>query len=440
VPIKAREETAGLQVPLDNGGGLILRIGRAIWWTAAAIVVVGAVALGVLAYQPEIAATERPAPASFDKALVERGRVLANYGDCTACHTRPDGPSFAGNFPLKTPFGTIYTSNITPDPDTGIGRWSKEAFRRSLKDGVNRAGHHLYPAFPYDQFTKIKDSDIDAIYAYLMASVEPVREITRDNEFSFPFNIRPTLAVWKLLFLDKTPLQPDPSKDAQWNEGAYLVEGLGHCAACHSPRNLMGARTAPAYGGGSAEGWFAPPLNKDNLSQQPWTKVELVTYLMDGWHSKHGMATGPMTPVVDALHKQNEIDVFAIAAYVGTLRIGEKPIDADAARSAALRLEWGYPEAPPVPKEFSEGAKVFASRCALCHRSNGATVPLALQTSIHAPVPDSVMQVIRNGIKPPTGALGRSMPALGPQMSDAEIAGLVKFLRARFSTQAPWKM
>ena len=416
-----------------------MRIIRIVLWAALGLVVAAAAEFAVLAYQPEMAAMARPEPGSFDQALVERGRVLANYGDCTACHTRPDGPPFAGNFPLKTPFGTIYTSNITPDTETGIGTWSKEAFRRSMKDGVNRTGHHLYPAFPYDQFTKVKDADIDAIYAYLMAAVAPVRETTRDNDFGFPFNIRATLAVWKALFLDKTPFQPNPSKDTAWNEGGYLVEGLGHCAACHSPRNVLGARTTPAYGGGSAEGWYAPPLNKDNLSQQPWTKLELVTYLMDGWQAKHGMAAGPMTPVVDALHKQNEIDVFAIAAYVETLRAGEKPIDQAAARTAALRLEWGNPHAPPVPKEFREGARVFEARCAQCHRSNGATVPLALQTSIHAPVSDSVVQVIRDGIRPPTGALGRSMPAFGSQLSDADINALVKFLRARFSTQPPWK-
>src|SRR5262245_30258760 len=309
-----------------------------------------------------------------------------------------------------------------------------------MKEGVDRTGRHLYPAFPYDQFTKVKEADIDAIYAYLMASIAPVREVTRGHDFGFPYNIRSTLAVWKALFLDKSPFKPDASKDAEWNEGAYLVESLGHCAACHSPRNAMGARTTPAYGGGSAEGWFAPPLNKDNLSQQPWSKVELVVYLMDGWHAKHGMAAGPMTPVVDALHKQNEIDVFAIAAYVGTLRAGEKAVDADAVRTAALKREWGHPEAPPVPNELSAGAKLFETRCASCHRHNGATVPLALQTSIQAPVPDSVVQVIRDGIRPPTGALGRSMPAFAGQLSDADITALAKFMRARFSTQPAWKM
>jgi mono/diheme cytochrome c family protein len=152
------------------------------------------------------------------------------------------------------------------------------------------------------------------------------------------------------------------------------------------------------------------------------------------------MAAGPMTPVVNALHKQNEIDVFAIATYVGTLRVGETPIDEDAAKSAAQRLEWGHPNAPPVPQEHSAGAKVFVARCAQCHRNGGATAPLALQSSIQAPVPDSVQQVIRNGIRPPTGALGRSMPPFGSQLADAEIIALAKFLRARFSARAPWKL
>jgi len=394
--------------------------------------------LGLASRQAELAPIARPDPASFDKKLVERGRVLAGFGDCTACHSREDGAPFAGNYPLRTPFGTIYTSNITPDRDTGIGTWSKDAFRRALKDGVDREGNHLYPAFPYDHFTKVKEDDIEAIYAYLMSAVEPVKEVTRGNELGFPFNIRATLYVWKALFLDKTPFKPDPSKDAEWNEGAYLVEGLGHCGACHTPRNFMGAETSPAYGGGSAEGWYAPPLNADSLSQQPWTKTQYVLYLMDGWQAQHGMAAGPMTPVVNALHKQNEIDVFAIAAYVATLRGAAKPVEEAAAKAAALKLEWGNPDAPPVPNELGEGARVFQARCAQCHHSSGATVPLALETSVNAPLPDSVARVIWSGIKPPQGALGRSMPAFGPQMSEAEMAALVRFLRARFTSRSPW--
>lgn len=419
-----------------------MKTSRSVIWTVLAVAVglgvAGVAGLFWLARQPELAAIARPDPASFDKAMVERGRVLANYGDCTACHTREDGEPFAGNLPLPTPFGTIYTTNITPDVDSGIGGWSKEAFRRAMKEGVDRKGNHLYPAFPYDHFTKVKTEDIDAIYAYLMAGVAPVKEAPRENDLPFPLNIRQTLYVWKALFLDQTPFQPDPTRDAQWNEGAYLVEGLGHCGACHTPRNLMGAETTPAYGGGFAEGWYAPPLNKDALSQLPWTQQELVVYLMDGWHANHGMAAGPMTPVVNALHNQNEIDVFAIATYVQTLRAGEKPIDASAARAAALKREWGHPEAPPVPAEFAAGAKVFAQSCAQCHRNGGATVPLALQTSIHAPDPGSVVHAIWSGIRPPTGALGRSMPAFGPQLTEAETAALVKFLRARYTDKKAW--
>lgn len=411
---------------------------QTILWTVVGLGVAAAAGFGFWAQQPALAPVAQADPAAIDKKLIERGRVLANYGDCHACHTREDGAPYAGNLPISTPFGVIYTSNITPDRDTGIGTWSKEAFHRSMKEGVGRTGNHLYPAFPYDHFTKVKDEDIDAIYAYLMGGVAPVKEMTKPNDLGFPFNIRATLAVWKALFLDKTPFKPDASKDAEWNEGAYLVEGLGHCGACHTPRNAMGARTNAAYAGGSAEGWYAPPLNKDNLSQQPWTKNELVVYLMDGWHANHGMAAGPMTPVVNALHKQNEIDVFAIAAYVADLRKGEKPIDAAATKTVALKREWGHADAPQVPKDFADGAKVFEARCAQCHKANGGTVPLALQTSLNAPVPDSVVHAIWSGIKPPQGALGRSMPAFGPQLSEAEMVALVKFLRARYTNRPAW--
>jgi mono/diheme cytochrome c family protein len=416
-----------------------MKTGRKIVLAVAGLAVLGIGGFAVLAHEREIAPIAKPDPASFDPKIVARGEVLANYGDCTACHTREDGQPFAGNFRLPTPFGVIYSSNITPDVETGIGAWSQDAFRRAMKDGVGRRGEHLYPAFPYDHFTKVKDEDIDAIYAYLMAGVAPVKETMRENELPFPLNIRPILAGWKLLFLDKTPFQPDASKSAEWNEGAYLVEGLGHCGACHTPRNMMGARTTPAYGGGEAEGWYAPPLNKDAISQMPWTKQEMVVYLMDGWHADHGMGAGPMKPVVDALHEQNEIDVFAIAEYVMSLRAGERKIDGPAARAAAVKKEWGHPEAPPVPREHADGAKLFQARCAQCHHVNGGTVPLALQSSIHAPTPGTVVHAIHGGIRPPVGALGRSMPAFGPQLSAAEMTALTTFLRARYApNQKPW--
>jgi mono/diheme cytochrome c family protein len=410
-----------------------MRGSRIALWAAVVLVLVVVAGVLLASRQSEMAPIARPDPASFDKRLVDRGRVLAVFGDCTACHTREDGQPFAGNFALKTPFGVIYTSNITPDPQTGIGTWSKEAFRRAMKEGVDREGDHLYPAFPYDHFTKVTNDDIDAIYAYLMGAVAPVKEETRKNELGFPYNIRATLYVWKALFLDKTPWKPDPTKDAEWNNGAYLVEGLGHCGACHTPRNFMGAETTPVYGGGSAEGWHAPAINKDSISALPWSKAQLVNYLMDGWHRDHGMSAGPMMPVVNSLHKQNEIDVFAIAAYVATLRGGAKPIDEAAVRTAAAKREWGHPEAPAVPKELAEGARVFQARCAQCHRSGGATVSLALQTSVNAPDPSSVAHVIWEGIKPPQGALGRSMPPLGQQMTEAEMIDLVKFVRGRYS-------
>ena len=405
-----------------------------------ALIVAGAAGFAFLAYQPEIAPIARPDPGSFDKALVERGRVLANYGDCTACHTRPDGPPFAGNLPLKTPFGTIYTTNITPDAETGIGTWSKEAFRRSMKDGVDRKGNHLYPAFPYDHFTKVKDADIDAIYAYLMAAVEPVRETTRGNDFGFPFNIRATLAVWKALFLDKTPFKPDPSKDAEWNEGAYLVEGLGHCAACHSPRNIMGARTTPAYGGGSAEGWYAPAAQQGQ-SLAAAVDQDRTRRLPDGRLAPEARHGGRVDDAGRRCPAQAERD----------RRVRDRRL----CRHAARRRETDRRRRRAGPRRSSSsGAIRTRRRC----RRNSARAPRcskrAARSAIAAMAPpcrwrckprftrrcsDSVVQVIRDGIRPPTGALGRSMPAFGPQLSDAEINALVKFLRARFSTQPPWK-
>src|SRR3954463_2480595 len=225
------------------------------------IVVAGAIAGFAVIWRPAIAAVEPPASGSLDPALVKRGRELAAIGNCSDCHRLRGGRAFAGGLPVPTPFGTVYSSNITPDPDTGNGRWSEAAFRRAMRDGVDRDGRHLYPTFPYDHFTHVSDEDDRAIYAYLMTR-RPVYAPARDNQLSFPFNQRIVVAGWKLLFLRHGTYQPDGSKSAEWNRGAYLVEGLAHCGACHTPRNALGAeRTRAAFAGGDVDDWHAYAIN-----------------------------------------------------------------------------------------------------------------------------------------------------------------------------------
>ena len=207
----------------------------------------------------------------------------------------------AGGRPLQTPFGTIYSTNITPDVETGIGAWSYPAFERAMREGIHRDGRHLYPAFPYTHFAKTTDADMQALYAYLMAQ-SPVRAETPSNTLAFPFNLRPLMAGWNALFHKPNVFQPDPTKSATWNRGAYLVEGLGHCGACHSPRNALGAEKANAYlAGGFAEGWEAPALTSLSQAPIPWSEDELYAYLRTGESRFHGVAAGPMAPVVKEL-------------------------------------------------------------------------------------------------------------------------------------------
>ncbi len=411
------------------------------------VLVIAVVAVGAYAWATrhgEIAPIARPDPASFDPALVEQGETLAGFGNCAVCHTAPGGKTFAGGLPLPTPFGVIHTTNITPDPETGIGTWSEAAFVRAMHQGIDREGTQLYPAFPYDFFAKVTTDDLHAIYAYLMTR-EPVVAEPRENDMSFPFNVRPLLAGWNQLFLDDAGWQPDPDRDEEWNRGAYLVEGLGHCGACHSPRNRFGAvDDAHAYAGARAEGWYVPPLSDASPAPVPWTQIALVNYLIDGWDEDHGIAAGPMRPVVDDLYAQSEDDVFAIAAYVMSLK-GEPPVEAEtraeAARTEAERLQWGHPEAPPIPDDplLAKGAAVFEAQCAQCHKAAGVSAPLALTTSINAPDASNLVHVVLKGIQPPPrGSLDRSMPGRALQIDDADMLALAAFVRSRFGSGPEW--
>lgn len=406
-------------------------------------------AAGAYAYanrHPEIASITPPSRDSLDASLVERGEMLAGIGNCAVCHTAEGGVPMSGGFGLPTPFGTIHSTNITPDEETGIGSWSLEAFVRSMRKGVDREGRHLYPAFPYDFYTRVTDDDLAAIYAYLM-SLEPVRAEAPANELGFPFDQRILMAGWNLLFLDEGPKADDADKDDVWNHGRYLTEGLAHCAACHSPRNMLGAAVrsgGDAYSGGEAEGWYAPALNTENPAPIRWNAGTLANYLIDGWDRDHGIAAGPMMPISNDLYHQPEEEVVAIATYVADLMGSAPDQDAtapDSARQRAESLAFGAEDAPALPTDtvLARGAEVFADQCAVCHRADTYTVPLALTGSVNSPDPRNFIQTVMHGIQPaPAGSADRFMPAKGLQIGDDDLIALTAFVRGRFGPGDPW--
>ncbi len=388
----------------------------------AVLLILGAGA-AALVIRPAIAPVQPPDPAGFRNSVVARGAELAAIGDCAVCHTAPDGPPYAGGRALTTPFGTIYASNITPEPATGIGRWSLPAFRRAMRFGIDRTGRHLYPALPYPHFTRATDDDIAAVYAFLMTR-EPTHAATPPNRLPFPFNIRAILAGWNLMFLHPGPWQPDPGRGAMWNRGAYLVEGLGHCGACHTPHNALGAeQTQQALGGGVADGWYAPPLDAASLMRLAWTKDELADYLRAGIERHHGVAAGPMNAVTQELSQVPDADVRAIAAYIAA----------------------GMPAAPPARARDTGGADnaVFDGACGSCHANDAPMMragapPLALSSALAAPTPRNAIQVILQGIPFREGAAAPYMPAYAAVLTDAQVADIVRFLRARYSDGPAW--
>ena len=248
-----------------------------------------------LAWRKSIPPEEAADRTAFDPDLVKRGAELAAVGNCTSCHTVPGGKSFAGGLGIPTPFGTIYSTNITPDPDTGIGRWSEAAFQRAMREGVDREGDHLYPAFPYDHFTRVTDEDNRALYAYPDDAASRCSATPPANDLTFPLNIRPLVAGWKLLYFDDGAFQPDPGQSDEWNRGAYLAEGLGHCGACHTPRNALGAEDArPAF---RRRRWRKAGTPTRSMRPRPrrcrGIAESLAFYLRHGWHAAHGVSRGP---------------------------------------------------------------------------------------------------------------------------------------------------
>ncbi len=368
----------------------------------------------------------------FDATVIARGAQLSAIGNCATCHTRPGGQSFAGGLSLTTPFGVIYSTNITPDVETGIGAWSEAEFLRAMHDGVDRAGRNLYPAFPFDHFTRVTDEDVSAIYAYIMTR-DAVPSRVPANRLMFPMSVRPLLSGWKALYFDRGVYRPDPARSAEWNRGAYLVEGLGHCGACHTPRNSLGAETkSDPFGGGEAEGWRASAINASSPAPTPWTVDQLTQYLRQGRDENHGTAAGPMSPVVHGLSEVPEADVRAMATYLATVMAGAP---AAAGRRAALSLD---------DTRVSSGAAIFAGTCASCHGegvsslSSVHTVPLASTTSIHEPDPRNVLHIVLEGIWPESSEKGAQMPGFEGALTEEQLASLLAYLRVHFANSPPW--
>ncbi len=406
--------------------------------TFAGIAAVCAAAIGIgAAMLPwrAIAPITRPDPAVFSAATVARGRQLAALGDCAVCHTDINGAVNSGGRPLETPFGIIYSTNITPDADTGMGAWSYPAFERAMREGIHRDGRQLYPAFPYTHFAKASDADLQALYAWLMAQ-PAVRADAPSNKLRFPFNLRPLVAGWNALFHKTETFKPDATRSAVWNRGAYLVEGLGHCAACHSPRNVLGAEKASAYlAGGFAEGWEAPALTSLSQAPIPWSEDELFAYLRTGESRYHGVAAGPMAPVVKELATLPDDDLRAMAVYLASFNAAaDKPTQ----EALAARLE----TATKVSSASSTGARLYLGACAVCHEVGGLPLfgsrpSLALNSNLHSATPDNLIQTILHGIdRPAYSGLGY-MPAFNDSMNDAQIAELVHYLRKQFAPDKP---
>ena len=389
-------------------------------------------------------------PASDD--LVQRGNYLAQAGDCISCHTAPGGAPFAGGLKIATPFGYLVSPNITPDSATGIGTWSADDLYRALHDGINKKGQYLYPAMPYVFFTKVTRPDVDAIHAYLR-TVKPVTHSVDVNHLDFPYSVRTVMFAWQELWFTPGTYVNDASQSEQWNRGAYLVEGLGHCSACHSPRNFMGAvEQRERFTGAEIGSWFAPNLTENlRTGLGNWSTETLAGFLKHGYavnrtqvdtfspdpmgyartydQTASPSAVGPMAEVWhNSTRHLTDADTLAMAVYLKSLPAETSP------------LAEGQPT--PQPYHGALGAHLFIENCSGCHMPNGrgapgvnGAPPLAGNPLVVAPSPDSVLSMLLGG-QPSWHGFG-GMPAFKAEFTDAEIAALVSYLRTHWGNDAP---
>ncbi|MFJ3054441.1 c-type cytochrome [Herbaspirillum sp. NPDC087042] len=387
-----------------------------------------------------------PSPAGGTSGdLIRKGEYLARLSDCVACHSTPKGKPFSGGLEMATPLGVIFATNITPDVETGIGRYSLADFDRALRHGVAHDGRRLYPAMPYPSYAKLNDEDVQALYAYFMHDVSAVNQKNKESDIPWPLNMRWPLALWNTVFTDSQPYQPQPSRDALWNRGAYLVEGAGHCGSCHTPRGVAMNEKGldgghPLYlSGALLDGWYAPSLRGDrNIGIGRWSEAEIVQFLKTG-RNNHAVVFGSMA---DAFNNSTQFmsneDLSAIARYLKSLpgdpkRDGD-PWQYDASTNAFLTAE----------RRLSiRGAQTFMAKCSACHGADGRgqgqwIPPLAGSASSMAKEDASSINVTLNGsarVVADGVADGYRMPPFRNQLSDAEIADVLSFVRTAWGNK-----
>lgn len=360
----------------------------------------------------------------------ERGRYLADIGDCAACHTAPGGKPFAGGLALETPFGQIVTPNITPDRETGIGGWSEDQFIHAMQTGMAPGGKHLYPAFPYPYYTKVRPADLAAIWTYLQ-TLAPVHNPVKSNQLPFPFSIRSSLIGWNLLSFKKGEFKPDPAKSPEWNRGAYLVEGLGHCGACHTPKTLWGGdRMSKALQGGELQGWMAPDITGvRGTGLGNWSTGDIVAYLKTGANA-HSLASGPMREAVEhSTSRMSEADLQAIAVYL---------------KDQPGKAERPQPLAADTAK-MKSGAAIYQDACAACHTASGAGIaelfpPLRQNSIVQQDNPATLIRLLLVGSQAaatdakPTGP---AMPPFDWRLNDDQAAAVLTYIRNSWGNAAP---
>ena len=384
-------------------------------------------------------ASEPTAPVTPEESLIERGLYVARLGDCIACHTAKEGAVMAGGLELKTPMGTIFSSNITPDPETGIGQYSFEQFDRAMREGVTPAGQNLYPAMPYPSYAKMSEDDMRALYAYLLQGVTPVKQANLEADMSFPFNQRWGLALWNRVFVDNQPFTPDPDKSAELNRGAYLVQGLGHCGSCHTPRGIAFQEKAMSDAGSSGKHYLAGEtveewraLSLRNL----WTVEDTVQLLKTG-QNRFATVSGNMADVIHhSTQHFTDADLTAIASYLKSLPPGKDDLP-----MPAVAVE---PVKAPDTLFTSRGGLGYTQFCADCHRPDGGGVkgmfpPLNGNPGITAANPTTLLHITLTGWKTPqTAAHPRvyTMPGFA-RLADAEVAEILSFVRSTWGNDAP---